>query len=234
MSWLGRNFPSIFIDVPDGTIHFRFEGSCIVKSEDGLTRLYSFKHKKLFLLNEQVEGKVIQSTRTISSKLHDVVMDNANMEAKLYRKEEKIAYLEHLLQIIREEKDGMVLDVKDCFRKMLNLRSEIATFKTQIEEADKRVEEKNKEREELREWYNEEIEKREETIRSLRDIINKFREDVKKIALEVDEKNEEKVEKLRKELEMLDRDFVDVAKAMRIYRKDEDRPKRGFRIKMDD
>jgi hypothetical protein len=243
MSWLSKYFPTIFIDAPDGTIHFRIEGICVLKSKDNFKRIYSFKYNKIYSLENELENRLIQSTKNITSKLEDVILDNSNKETKVYIQEEKISYLEKIIQGLREEKNNLMLDSKEDIKVMLKLRAENATCQTIINNINNTIKEKNSEKEniiksnlnekeELRKWYLEELEKREEIIKSLREIINKFREDIQIISNEMNTNNSINIDKVRKEIELLDRDFVDVAKAMRIYSKDENRPQKGFRINL--
>jgi len=239
MSWLAKNLPTIFIDAPDGTTHSRFKGSYIF-NDNGIDKIFIFKYKLLFVLQDTMYKIVREECDKIYTLLKSSRSNERLLENKNYEQANDIKNLEENFKEIEISKNLL----EDSYQKSLEnninlnediikLRNEISKLNVMLEERKQRILDKELEKEGLKKWFDSEINYREETIKSLREIINKFREDVDALLVKTNENNSKNIDKLRKELELLDRDFVDVAKAMKVYRKDEERPVRGFRIKLD-
>jgi chromosome segregation ATPase len=231
MSWLAKNLPSVFIEAPDGSIHFRIVGYCKF-IEDNIERVYFFKQRKTYISDFNVEGIIQRSLSNMNKTLIEQERVKNDFQVACLRQELEIVNLEKELNFLKEYKVKTDNDHKDSLEEMINLRMKISKLQGKLEEIHNLVIEKNQSRKEVEEWFNKEIEYREEVIKSLKDTINKFRDSINVISSDINEKNGEQLEKLRKEIEMLDKDFVDVAKAMNVFSKDNDRPLKGFRIKL--
>jgi DNA repair exonuclease SbcCD ATPase subunit len=232
MSWLSRNLPTLFIEAPDSTTHLRFKGYHVF-NDNNIFKLYSFKYKMNFVLESDISKIIKENTNKISINLDKIKAVKDDFQSTCLKQTFEISKLQSLIEVLTENFKKLEISknlLEDAYggnlEELINLRCEISKLNGIIEE-------KNSEKEELKNWFNSEINHREETIKSLREIINKFRVDVDALLNKADKNNSQNIEKLRKEIELLDKDFVDVAKAMKVYKKDEDRPKRGFRIKLD-
>lgn len=228
MSWLTKNLPSLFIEAPDGTTHFRLKRYYIYECEDKdinkVTKIYIFKNNLSFTLDSD-SFNYLKFERNISSlKTKESLNEYKILESINNEKEKMISKLEEDINKIEIQKHLLEDAYGGSLGEIIELKEENSALKSKIES---KIEEKK----EMVEWFNNEINKREELIKSLREIINKFREELSNVSNDLNNKNSENIEKLRKEFEMLDRDFVDVAKSMGIFNNENNRIKRGFRIK---
>lgn len=225
MSWLTRNLPSLFIEAPDGTSHFRLRRYYIYKSEN-VTKVYVFKNKLSYILDSDSFNYIRSEKNKMDLKIKESFNEYKILESISNEKEKMIYKLKEDINKIEMQKSLLEDAYGGSLGEIIELKEENSVLKGSIES---KIEEKK----ELKEWFDSEISKREELIKSLRETINKFREELNNVANDLNNKNSDNIEKLRKEFEMLDRDFVDVAKSMGIFNNNENRPKIGFRIKME-
>lgn len=228
MDWLARNLPTLFILAPDGTTHWRFKGYYIYKDIEciyGTNKVFIFKNEFEYIYKGEVLNNInIQKGQT-AFKIKELVDKQREIESVNEEKDKRISVLEENFSKIEIEKHLLEDAYGENLGEVINLKREISRLEGILES-------KKEEKKELKEWFDSEINNREELIKSLRETINKFREELNSVANNINVQNSINIEKLKKEFEMLDKDFVDVAKAMGIFSNEEGRPKRGFRIKL--
>lgn len=231
MSWLAKNLPTLFlmffVEAPDGSFHFRFKDYYIYNDNDikRTQKIYFFKNKVSYILEEAVLNLINEARNTYYNKVQEHLNKEEIFKVVNEEKDKQISILEENFSKIEIEKHLLEDAYGENLEEVINLKREISKLEGILES-------KKEEKEELKEWFDSEINNREELIKSLRETINKFREELNSVANNMNVQNSINIEKLKKEFEMLDKDFVDVAKAMGIFSNEEGRPKRGFRIKL--
>jgi chromosome segregation ATPase len=224
IDWLAKNLPLLFVYAPDGTIHFRLKRYYIYKVEN-ITKVYVFKNKLNYILDSDSFEQIKDEKDKCDLKIKEYFIENSIVKAISNEKDRIIAKLQEDIDKIEMQKGILEDAYGGSLGEIIELKEENATLKGSI---DAKIEEKK----DLKEWFYNEINRREELIKSLREVVNKFREELSGVANDLNNKNSENIEKLRKEFEMLDRDFVDVAKSMGLFNSENSRPKTGFRIKI--
>ncbi|MCK9442221.1 MAG: hypothetical protein M0Q13_12470 [Methanothrix sp.] len=228
MSWLSKNIPTLFIEAPDGSVHFRLSKFCVYEDSNDINKtkkIYFFKNKISYILEETVINWLFEARNDFYNKVQKYINENEKISLINIEKDKSILSLEANLIRIEREKNLLEDAYGENLEEVINLKKEVSKLEGILES-------KSREKEELKEWFNSEINNREELIKSLRETINKFREELNRVANDLNLKNSDNIDKLRKEFEMLDKDFVDVAKSMGVFSNEESRPKRGYRIKL--
>jgi predicted nuclease with TOPRIM domain len=229
MSWLTKNLPSLFVCAPDGTSHFRFKRYYIYECEDKeinkVTKVYIFKNNLSFTLDSDSFNYIKFERSKSFLKTKESFNEYKILESINNEKDKMISKLQEDINKIEIQKSLLEDAYGGSLGENIELKEKNSMLKGKIES---KIEEKK----EMREWFDNEINRREELIKSLRDVINKFREELNNVVTDLNNKNSDNIEKLRKEFEMLDRDFVDVAKSMGLFNSENSRPKTGFRIKI--
>ena len=236
MSWLSKNIPTLFIEAPDGSVHFRLSKFCVYEDSNDINKtkkIYFFKNKISYILEETVINWLFEARNDFYNKVQKYINENEKISLINIEKDKSILSLEANLIRIEREKNLLEDAYGENLEEVINLKKEVSKLEGILEsKLEGILESKSREKEELKEWFNSEINNREELIKSLRETINKFREELNRVANDLNLKNSDNIDKLRKEFEMLDKDFVDVAKSMGVFSNEESRPKRGYRIKL--
>jgi len=224
MGWFRKVFPFLFKSSPDGAYHWFFVNWCKITTIGNDERYYSFKLNKVFIWEVNVDGMLHFRESEYESKLSILVSEVDQRDVLVTSKGHTIVLLDDRINELKNDCRELSLDKE-------RLQIDLSAANTMISEHSKRIVRVLKDKEAADDLFLDEIVKRDEAIGKFKEFIHNERNNFQnQRSADMDQYNKS-IEKLRKEIEMLDKDFVDVAKAMRLYRKDEDRPVRGFRIK---
>ena len=223
-------FPFLFKQSPDGVYHWLTVDWCTLTGVGSHERCYSFKLDKVFLWERDVEGlvgrekakcdeRVLKQLTTIDGKSAEI----AELRSTLNLRDQRI-------EILAEMKERLGDDHKTLLQSNMTLEKALSAAQATVEQKEKRIRRIQTDKARSEGKLQEEIDKRDGIIGEFKEFTHQERGKARSQQLEDLQLYNENMEKLRKEVELLDKDFVDVAKAMRIYRQDQDRPVKGFRI----
>lgn len=213
-NWIVKLFPFLFKEGPNNKYYWWFT-NFIVYDDSGESKIYCFVTKEIYYsFNHSYKIE-----KDAESKIAELGYEIENLKNENIRKIEQNNYIENeyvkrigKYQAVSIEKDDKIQKLEELIN---NYREKNSELNNEIKSLLDRCEEKDK------------------MIGSLRTIINNDREANSKDKISLEDVHTEQIKQLSKQIEYLDRDFVDVAKAMRLYNNKEERPLRGYRIKID-
>jgi small-conductance mechanosensitive channel len=223
-------FPFLFKESPDGVYHWLTVDWCTLTGVGSHERCYSFKLDKVFLWEKDIEGLASRE----KAKCDERVLEKSD---EIDGKSAEIAELNHTLELRNQRIDILVNDKEhfdEEYRALLQsnmtLEKALSIAEAMVSEKEKRIRRIQTDKARSEGKLQEEIDKRDRIIGEFKEFTHQERGKFRSQQLEDLQLYNDNLEKLKKEVEMLDKDFVDVAKAMRLFRQDEDRPVKGFRI----
>lgn len=207
-NWIITCVPFLFKLGPDSEYYLWFKKIITFKSIDGLVKVYCFINNKTYINTD------------------DFYIDINRLKNDISRKIEKI-------KILEQKNDELNTKISECLNYKIDTDNKISNLNNNIIHLDNIIEIKEKNNKDIKELFYNEIQKKDTFIESLRILINHEREKSENERFKIEEQHSNNIGMLRKQIEYLDNDFVDVAKAMKIFNCRESKPLKGFRIKLD-
>lgn len=223
-------FPFFFKKSPDGVYHWFFVRWCTLAGVGNHERCYSFKLDKVFLWETDVEGLVDREKTKCDERVLEKLITIDGKSAEIAELNHTLDLRNQRIDILVEDKEHFGEEYRNLLQSNLTLEKALSTAEVTVVEKEKRIRRIHTDKARSEGKLQEEIDKRDGIIGEFKEFTHQERGKYRSQQLEDLQLYNENLEKLRKEFEMLDKDFVDVAKAMRLYRQDEDRPVKGFRI----
>lgn len=219
-NWFITLFSFLFKKGPNNTYCWWFN-NFIVYNDYGEQKIYCFLTKETYI-NDNFRHKIESD---VNAKLIDSKREIENLQNNIYQKTD-------LLKHLQRECESITNKHSKALNENISNNRLISMLETKVTLYVEKINELALEKVVLKDDFDNELGKKDKVIESLRGIINEDRERQSKNLLSIEEKHLEQIKLLSKQIEYLDIDFVNVAKAMRIYNKEAERPIKGYRIKL--
>lgn len=222
-NWLTTYFPFLFKIGPDDCYYLWFIKYITYIDNNGVLKVYCFETKETYIKSDycefQIRYGVSQEKEKHEIRIRELEWSKENLSSDILLKIEQIRLIEQKNNELNTE-----------LLKLMNYKTELEGELIALKEVVKRIEKENGD---IKEFFEKENKSKNDTIESLRMLVNCEREKGEKERAKIQEQYLNSIEALRKQIEYLDNDFIDVAKAMKIFNSRESKPLKGFRIKLD-